>query len=117
MKALKVFRPLDPIIFAIILILAIFMIKKSLSPKSGTVHVEANGKSYEYSLDKDGTFQVEGALGLTTFEIKNKAVRIIDSPCPNKTCVHQRWANPLVCLPNRVIITIEDYGEFDAISE
>lgn len=117
MKSLKVLRPLDPVIFAIILFLAIFMIRNSISPKSSTVYVEANGKVYEYSLDKDGIYQVEGVLGLTTFEIKNKAVRIIDSPCPNKNCVHQRWSNPLICLPNKVIITIENYGDFDAISE
>ena len=54
-------------------------------------------------------------------------MRIIDSPCPNKTCVAQGWHNPLVCLPNKVMITIESDGgagavveqggEFDAISE
>lgn len=117
MKVLKVLRPLDPIIFTLILFLAIFLIKISLSQKSNKVLVKANEKNYEYTLDQEGIFQVEGALGYTTFEIKNHAVRIIDSPCPNKNCVHQGWASPLVCLPNKVIITIENYGEFDAISE
>jgi len=117
MKALKVLRPLDPVIFAIILFLAILVIKNSISPKSKKILVRADGKNYEYSLDQEGIYKVEGPLGFTSFEIKNQAVRIIDSPCPNKNCVHQGWASPLVCLPNKVIITIENYGEFDAISE
>ncbi len=114
---MKVFRPLDFVIFAAVLIFAIFSIKKSLSPAGDKILVEADGYSYEYSLDQDGIYSVEGALGTTTFEIKNKAVHIVDSPCPNKTCVNQGWTSPLVCLPNKVIITVENYGDFDAISE
>ena len=36
--------------------------------------VQANGIKYEYSLDKDGVYTVEGAIGPTTFEIKNNLV-------------------------------------------
>ncbi len=114
---MKIFRPLDFVIFATVLIFAIFSIKKSLSTAGDKILVEADGHSYEYSLNQDGIYSVEGALGTTTFEIKNKVVHIVDSPCPNKTCVNQGWTSPLVCLPNKVIITVENYGEFDAISE
>ena len=65
-------------------------------------------------------YTVEGELGPTTFEIKDGRVHITDSACPNKTCVAQGWHSPLVCLPNKVIITVKSEGgevEFDAISE
>ena len=85
--------------------------------------VTADGKKYEYSASKDGIYTVQGTLGPTSFEIKNKKVRIIASPCPNKTCINQGWHSPIVCLPNNVIITLtEDNANskeegFDGISE
>ena len=114
---MKQVRPLDFLILILILISVFFSFKKTVTPVSDKIMVQANGIKYEYSLDKDGVYTVEGAIGPTTFEIKNKSVHIIDSACPNKNCVHQGWANPLVCLPNKVIITYENTGEFDAISE
>lgn len=91
--------------------------KNSFLVKGETVHIEAMGKSYEYSLEKDATFFVEGPLGKTQIEIKDHKVRIIDSPCPNKTCIARGWSNPIVCLPNQVIITLENKGGLDAIAE
>ena len=114
---MKKIRPLD-FVFAFISIgFGIFFTIKNISQKGSSVLVNADGKRYEYSAKKDGIYKVGGAIGITTFEIKNGRVRIIDSPCPNKTCVNQGWHSPLVCLPNNVIITVEKEGEFDAVSE
>lgn len=109
--------PLDIIILFAILACAVLCIKKSVSSKNSSILVEAAGETYQYSLSQDGTYTVQGELGPTTFEIKNHRVHILDSACPGKNCVHQGYASPLVCLPNKVIITIEEYGEFDAVSE
>ena len=114
---MKKFRPLDYIFTFAVLTLGIFLTIKNLSQKGSVVKVNASGSHYEYSAKKDGIYKVTGSLGITTFEIKDGRVRIIDSPCPNKTCINQGWHSPLVCLPNNVIITLEDEGEFDAISE
>lgn len=86
--------------------------------------VRANGEQYAYSLDAEGTHKVEGAKGTTSFEIKGGKVRIVDSSCPNKDCIRQGFGGTLVCLPNDVIITIEnadsetdgEKGKFDAVS-
>lgn len=114
---MKKLRPLDYIFTFAVLTLGIFLTIKNLSQKGSVVKVNAAGNRYEYSAKQDGIYKVGGALGITTFEIKNGRVRIIDSPCPNKTCINQGWHSPLVCLPNNVIITLEDEGEFDALSE
>ena len=114
---MKKLRPLDYIFTFAVLTLGIFLTIKKLSQKGSVVKVNAAGNWYEYSAKQDGIYKVGGALGITTFEIKNGRVRIIDSPCPNKTCINQGWHSPLVCLPNNVIITLEDEGEFDALSE
>ena len=113
-------RPLDILILLIIITGGIYLTAKSHYQKGSKVKVEANGTSYEYSLSKDGTYKVQGPLGETTFEINHKRVRIIDSPCPNKNCIAQGYHNPLVCLPNKVIITIQEENkevDFDAISQ
>lgn len=114
---MKKIRPLDFVILAAIIFLAIFSIKNSVTQNGSRVLAQANGDTYEYSLEKDGIYKVEGSLGFTTFEIKDHHVRIIDSPCPNKTCIDQGWTSPIVCLPNHVIITIQDFGEIDAVAE
>ena len=110
-------RPLDILILALVIFLAVITMKKSLTPLANKVTVQANGQHYEYSLQQNGIYSVNGLLGETSFEIKNGKVRILDSPCPNKTCVNQGWASTLICLPNKVIIKLENPGDFDAISE
>ena len=110
-------RFLDIIFFILIAATGIFLTVSGGSKKGSVVSVNANGNKFEYSAEKDGVYQVEGALGITTFEIKGGRVRITDSPCPNKTCISQGYKSPLVCLPNKVIITVEEEGEFDALSE
>ena len=114
---MKKVRPLDLIFASGIIGLGLFLTVKSFSQKGSVVKVNANGRLYEYSAKQDGIYKVGGPLGITTFEIKDGRARIIDSPCPNKTCVNQGWHSPLVCLPNHVIITLEEEGEFDAIAE
>lgn len=114
---MKKLRPLDFLLTITILSLGIFLTVKNLTHHGNIIKVNAAGNHYEYSAKKDGIYKVRGVLGITTFEIKDGRVHIIDSPCPNKTCVNQGWHSPLVCLPNNVIITVEDEGEFDAFSE
>ena len=116
-QIMKKLRPLDLFFAIAITTLGIFLTVKSFSQKGSVVKVNADEKHYEYSAKQDGIYKVGGPLGITTFEIKDGKVRIIDSPCPNKTCVNQGWHSPLVCLPNNVIITLEEEGEFDAIAE
>lgn len=121
------FRPLDILIILLVVAGGVFFTVRGAVRKGSRVSVNANGVHYEYSATSNGMYTVAGELGETSFEIKDGRVRIIDSPCPNKTCVAQGWHNPLVCLPNKVMITVEDEGgagagaegggEFDAISE
>lgn len=120
--------PFDIIIIIIIAGCGVFLTVRGLGQKGSRVLVNAAGVKYEYSVSQNGTYTVAGELGPTTFEIKDGRVRITDSPCPNKTCISQGWHNPLVCLPNKVMITVEnetgqgrgrsnEEAEIDAVSE
>ena len=121
------FKTLDILIIFLVVAGGVFFTVRGAVRKGSRVSVNANGVHYEYAATANGAYKVAGELGETTFEIKDGRVRIIDSPCSNKTCVAQGWHNPLVCLPNKVMITVEGEGgagadveqggEFDAISE
>jgi len=77
---------------------------------------------YILPIDKNNTVSVEGPLGKTQIEIKDHRVRVTESPCKNKLCIRQGWTHhgTIICLPNRIIVTIEDEspqnGTVDAIT-
>lgn len=76
-----------------------------------TVRVEIDGKPvYILPIDRNSAVSVEGPLGKTEIEIKDHKVRITESPCNNKLCIRQGWTRQgtIICLPNRIIVTIED---------
>ena len=88
-------------------------------PKSGTARIEVDGRPvYVLPLDRDRTVSVEGPRGRTIVEIRHHRVRIADSPCPNKLCIKQGWIDSggLVCLPNKVVVTIGGHeGKYKAV--
>ena len=107
---LKALDYIVAIIFISLIVLSFFLYEGG-----DDVIVNANGIEYSYPLSEDRTFSVIGPLGETTIEIKDGSVRIIDSPCPNKTCLNTSLGRSICCLPNRVLITIsEKDGDIDA---
>lgn len=117
-------KPLD---FAVILltlgIISLYIIDTlSINEKSKFVKVEADGKIYIYPLDSDSIHTFTGPVGLTVVKIENGNAGIVESDCPNKTCVQagfiKRAGEVSACLPNRVLLTItgEDENEVDTIS-
>lgn len=107
----------DILFFLLILTSGILLSKNLFAKKGPSVEINANGKKYEYSLSQDGIFKVEGKIGTSSIQIKDGKVRIIDSPCPNKNCVHQNWGNLIICLPNNVIVSVKAQEDFDAVAE
>lgn len=102
--------------------LGLFSITKIL-PKNEIVTIDVDGKTaYVLPLCGDRTVTVEGPQGKSIVEIRGKMVRISDSPCPNKLCVRQGWtaSGAIVCVPNRVVVTISgyvnDHGGIDAVT-
>jgi len=89
---------------------------REILPESQTVLIDADGKpAYVLPLNEDKTVSVEGSEGKTIVEIRGKRVRIMDSPCRNKLCIRQGWVETggVVCLPNKVVVTIRGHEEND----
>src|SRR5271169_6925689 len=101
----------DKILLSICIFLSFysFAYVKEAIPKGSEVRIEVDGKlRYTLPLSKDRTVEFSGTIGKTTVEIKGGKVRIKDAPCSNKICLHEGWIEKgsIVCLPNRVIVTI-----------
>lgn len=111
------FKPGDFIVFVSLFILSLYLISKVKLSGGDKFTVTSCGKEYEYSLLENKTYEVQGKLGITEIEVNNKRVRIINSPCKNKTCVHQGWGKNIICLPNDVVITVIKEDDFDAIAQ
>ena len=77
---------------------------------AGEAVIEASGSQWIYSLNSDRRETVTGPLGVTVIAIQGGRAMILDSPCPDKLCVHMpavskpgQW---IACLPNRVFVRI-----------
>ena len=68
-------------------------------------------------LDTPISLDVEGPLGVTRVVVEEGQVRITDSPCPNKYCIHagpaSRAGEVILCVPNRVSVRVEGGGNGD----
>lgn len=103
----------DILLLAALIIISIsgFIFIKKAFPQGTDVKIEVNGKlAYKLPLNSDATIAVKGINGNTVVEIKNRKVRIKESPCPNKICMHNGWIDrgAIVCLPNRVTVFVDN---------
>jgi hypothetical protein len=81
------------------------------SSGSSVITIQGEGGTWVFDADANETITVGGPLGDTRISLNKGIVRVLDSPCDNKTCVAAgqihaagQW---LSCLPNRVMVTIE----------
>lgn len=95
----------------VILIAAAFIIFHVISGRSGgTVVVSVNGKVYGcYSLLEDQTIDINDTNCII---IDNKTVRMKWADCPDQICVNHRsisrTSESIICLPNKVTVTIKN---------
>lgn len=116
----KAFSILDGVLIGSLFVISIsgFIFMDRFLSDSDSVRVEVDGRLHGiYPLSEDRLLTVYGPIGDTVIEIKNRRVRVVSSACPNKLCVHQGFIKKgsIICLPNRVIITI-GVNSVDAIT-
>ena len=116
------------IVAAVLLVAAAGMLAvKYLSPSSVTNYAKIYVGSYLYKevpLDQDQVIVInQGNDIVNHVEVKDGAINMVDSTCPDQQCVEQGEITPenyedrplrnwIVCLPNQVTIelTLEDEG-------
>ena len=81
--------------------------------------VEVNGETVvQLSLAEDTVYDIEIENEVTnTLKIENGEAKMISADCPDKICVNHRRIKKnnesIICLPNKVIITIVSDAESD----
>ncbi len=91
------------------------------SGRASEVIVEVNGEEVmRLPLTEDvHDYEVEGYEGTSYFQLEGYEVRMVDSACRDKICVHQGFVsesgNAVVCLPNRVVLRLEGQGGMDTV--
>jgi hypothetical protein len=91
-----------------------YLFMDKLLPKSNSVSIEVDGRqTYILPATENRIVPVKGSHGYTYVEINDGKVRINSSPCTSKLCVQHGWitSGVLVCLPNRVVVTIGSHSE------
>jgi len=91
--------------------------------KEGDLFAEVN----MLTLTGSQTIVVEGGVDardrsigrLNVIEIEHGRIRMVKSDCPLQMCVLRSWVSdggmPVVCLPNRVVVTFEGGTGVDAV--
>ena len=79
---------------------------------SHTAEITSDGtviRTIDLSTAPDEVFTVESEYGTNTVTIKDGAISVTEASCPDKICVKHGELRtemlPIVCLPNKLIIT------------
>lgn len=84
-----------------------------------TVLLKTDTDETVYKLSEDRTVDIVSCGHTLKIEIRDGAVCVSESDCPDKVCVSSGWTSdpsrPIVCAPAKVLVRIQsDGGEDDA---
>ncbi|MBR5406472.1 MAG: NusG domain II-containing protein [Lachnospiraceae bacterium] len=110
------------VITAAALLIAVLLLMSGRKGTCAEIYVDGILKA-EYILTDDREVEIKGYNGGSNILIiKDGAAYMREASCPDKLCIHQgkisRSGQAIVCLPNRVVIKINDSegGDYDAIT-
>lgn len=117
----KPVKPLDFVIFALILALTavLFIAAYSSDEESNYVRIYYNNAQYaEIELAKDGSYPVKDKAGniLLTVKIDAGKASVTDSACPDHICEKTaiKYAGfQIICLPGGIVIEITGSSWYD----
>jgi len=73
------------------------------------LHISRAVEPYSLTVDSDA--------GVNVILVEHGRIRISEASCPDSSCVRQGWISggitPIVCLPHRLVITLEGGGKQD----
>jgi len=104
----------DKILVACLLVIAVLALP--LTPALAGSHgdratVTCADGTHTLGLDTNADYSFPGTLGDVVVSVRDGAVSIVKSPCPNQTCVRcggvDQAGEVLVCVPGGVTITVD----------
>ncbi len=111
---------LTGVLIAVVLLSAGVLLWRKLNPKPAQIaKISQNGQLLDEidlsQVKEPYSFVIEGENGaLNTVQVEPGRICISEASCPDQICIHQGWisdgSEPIVCLPNQVIIQITGGG-------
>ena len=105
------------IVFLLLLCLVIYIFKDD-GMKQAKVYYK-DKIILTIDLNKNGTYEVEGYNGNVKFLVENNKIKVLEENSPKHICSYQGFISEsyqtLVCLPNKIIVKIENNDSYDAI--
>lgn len=101
--------------------LAICLIIINCNKKEGNIFkvYYENDLILKGNLNIDKIYQVNGYNGIVKIEVKNKKIRVITENSPLHLCSKQGFISKsyetIVCLPNKIVIKIENDKNLDGV--
>lgn len=101
-------------ILSLLAVAAVFFLGYRLwnreSPEEVVVYV-GEQEYARFSVKEDVEFLIETENGTNRLILKDGKADVTEASCPDKICVHQspisKTGETIVCMPNRVIVTVE----------
>jgi hypothetical protein len=113
---MKIIKPGDIIAFLATVGLIVFLSLQIYGDKEeeGFLYVHNGRQEWVYPLDEDQEIAIPGMIGDTIVKIEGGKARVLDSPCPDKICVHafplEHSGDWTACLPNQVFLSLTSGG-------
>lgn len=111
---------------ALLLVWKLVYLKGQNSDSDAFVRVTVDGKVYgTYPLSKDDTIEIKNVDGdvTNTLVIKDGVADVTAADCPDHLCVKQKAISKegesIICLPNKVVVTVKSNtkSDIDSISK
>lgn len=107
------------ILFVFLLLICLIMyIFKDDRMKQAKVYYE-DKVILTIDLSKNDTYSVDGYNGKVKFLVENHKIKVLEENSPKHICSYQGFISEsyqtLVCLPNKIIVKIENNNSYDAI--
>ena len=117
-KDLKFFALLALVLGLLFLVRSVFF-----HTPGGKVTIEVDGKTMgTWSLHKNLEIPIRNKDGVLTnrLQIKDGKAKMIEADCPDHLCMNQnaisKDGETIVCLPNKVVVTVIADKELDAVT-
>ncbi|MBQ2968048.1 MAG: NusG domain II-containing protein [Clostridia bacterium] len=85
------------------------------------IEIYVNGElNSVYSLSKDAVVNIQSEFGENTVKIENGQASVVNTTCKDKLEMDagaiSKCGESLICLPNRLVITVSGEGAVDGVS-
>lgn len=106
------------LIFVVLIISLLFIFKPNNNNNKYALVYYEDKVILKVKLDKHQKYSVKGYLGDVIIETDIDKVRVSEETSKYHLCSKQGYVSnnvPIVCLPNKIIIKIEEESELDAV--